>query len=364
MAHWARRAGHIRPDSTERRVGILAGYGNTSYGDYFIGLGMATAAFEAKLQPVILGRDSKLEAFRSAGIEAHGLPDRDHGLRDFSAVASQLSGFILGGGGLFEDRVDATASQTLAAGYAARAVYAKNHGIPTIIYGVGVEREPFALQQTEKILSQAFRGASSVAVRDRDSVEACRRFGVEAQLVIDPATIFLNSVRPEPSIESGTAGLIPFARRAWPRMSNPSEVEHARQDADWEIAAQRLAGYRRVIITPFHRSDLEYVDRIHNVLTSRVHKLEVEIADFTPENPGGVLGVLRKCEHILTMRYHGFMAAHFAGVPSIDVLGGSQKLRVTDALNREGLLGDMWDASRASKQIQSRLRQFDIYRSS
>ncbi|MBX4168023.1 polysaccharide pyruvyl transferase family protein [Rhodococcus sp. DMU2021] len=359
LARWARASGQPDVHLNGKRVGILAGYGNTSYGDYFIGLGMANETRAAGFTPVIIGRDSDMRAFLSNGIEVYALPDRDHGLDEFEDVATRVHALILGGGGLFEDRVDAVASQTLAAGYAARAVYAYNRGVPMAVHGVGIEREPYALRGTERLLRNALRAARMVSVRDADSVEACKRFGVDAQQAIDPAVIYLDSVRPPASVDEGTAAFIPFARRAWPNMSNPTEADHQRQDVDWAQAADRLTGYNRVLVTPFHRTDLNYVDRIVTALKVKSPGVDVNVVDFTPENPGVVLNALARCEHVLTMRYHGFMAAHFAGVPTIEVLGESQKLRVTNALNQQGVLQDAWNAERARKQLRATLGEVD-----
>ncbi|MCF8781349.1 polysaccharide pyruvyl transferase family protein [Rhodococcus ruber] len=358
LSTWSKAHLHRRSAQTGNRVGILAGYGNSSYGDYYIGLGLAEAARAAGLEPVILGRDSDMRAFTGDGIEAHSLRDRDRGLRAFATIANTLDFLVLGGGGLFEDRVDAPSSQLLAAGYAARALHAANRRIPMAVYGIGVETEPYLFHKTEKLLRHAMTAASSVAVRDSASVRACRRFNVTARQVIDPATIYLARKQPINSAQCAeTAAFIPFARRAWPNMTRPGPAEFASQRIDWEHAADRLKPYKKILVVPFHATDLNFTNQIAHVFRARLPRASVSIAQFSPESPNYALEILAQCGHALTMRYHGFMASHYAGVHTITTIGTSQKLQVTDALYKSHALAAHWNSEVATRQAVETLNQ-------
>lgn len=337
-----------------RTIAVLAGYGNTSYGDYFIGLGIAKSLTSAGCTPLILGRGDAMQAFE--GYRCMTIPDRATGLDTFTeSVLDQTDAFILGGGGLFEDRVDAALSQSLAAGYAARAVRAARAGIPVAVHGVGIETRPYAFKGVERLLRRLARHSRTVAVRDSDSLHAVSRFGVNGRQVIDPAVIALSDAAWPTVDRNGVAAFIPFARKAWPDMANPDAAAHARQDPDWEEAAQRLAPYRKVIIAPFHATDTAYTDRIASIIHRANPDTEVEVAPFTPSDPLAVLRVLNQCGSAITMRYHGFMAAYFAGIRDISIIGESQKLTVTDNLNQAGQLGSQWSAAQASADLNMTL---------
>lgn len=352
LSRWSRRG---RPDTDilmSDRIGILAGYGNTSYGDYFIGLGAAQACREAGTTPVILGRGQDMRAFTRAGIEAHTLPDRAEGLAEFARATRTLGGLILGGGGLFEDRVDAILSQSLAAGYACRARWgATVKGLPTAVHGVGIEEAPYRFRAVERALMAMIHNARTVAVRDEASVRACIRFGENARLVVDPAVIALSDARLAEVAPNGTVAFIPFARRAWPEMANPTAEAHRRQDIDWAAAAQRLAQFDQVVIVPFHETDLHYLDHISTAITRANPAASITVAPFTPDEPLAVLPLLHQCGSAVTMRYHGFMACHFAGIRDIVSIGDSQKLTVTRDHYTRGDLASIWSRGRAAADL-------------
>lgn len=355
LHQWARHAVPARSSEGSKRVGLLAGYGNTSYGDYFIGLGLAAAVHSAGHVPVILGRGSVMDAFAVAGIETADIGDRLDELESFDDQLSRLNGLILGGGGLFEDRTDHVLSQSLAAGYLARALRACNSGIPVAVYGVGLCGE-WAFGEVRRMLAEMLRKADYVAVRDETSARAARGLGATATTVVDPAAIelYANAVTLSVGTEDRTA-FIPFARRAWPHLDNPTPSAHALQDLDWVEAARRIRSRnaRQVTIVPFHSSDLSFTERISEILGGVVS--EVVIAPFTPTRPHDVLTTLSGCGHALTMRYHGFMASHFAGIRNIDVIGESQKLKATLALQSSGQLASTWSGLLAERQVHAAL---------
>lgn len=352
LAAWASRKPEQKTGETRRTVAVLAGYGNTSYGDYFIGLGTAKALKGQGFETLILGRGSDMRAFANAQVQALTIPDRAHGLRTFQAcITERADAFILGGGGIFEDRVDATLSQSLAAGYAARGIRAARTGIPVAVHGIGVEREPYASAGVERLLGRLMRAATTVSVRDSASVEAVARHGATAREVVDPAVIALSHAALPSVAPNGVAAFIPFARKAWPNMSHPDAAAHARQDPDWDHAAQTLGKYERVIIAPFHITDTAYTGRITDAIRRVNPATVVEVTPFTPENPLAVLPILHQCGAAVTMRYHGFMAAHFAGIRDIMVIGESQKLKVTDVLNKAGVLDAHWSKDQAELDI-------------
>ncbi|WP_423201588.1 polysaccharide pyruvyl transferase family protein [Gordonia hongkongensis] len=343
-----------------RRIGVLAGYGNTSYGDYYVGLGLAKALRELGFEPVILGRSGSLEAFRAHGFEAYCVGDRASNLAQFERIAREMDALLLGGGGLFEDRVDARQSQTLAAGYACRAIVASKLGLPLVVFGVGIEVEPYRYRTVEVLLRNALRRADRVCVRDRRSVEACRRFGIATTQVVDPAVNYLSSIRCDPDPDAALAGFIPFPRRVWPNPARPSRVQLASQDQDWLHVASALRGYSKVLICPFHRDDLLQLDAIARAFESVAPDTELVVVDFLPEMPGQVLAELRACSTVLTMRYHGFMASHFAGVRSIEVLGSSQKLTVTASAHADESLESWWNSTVALAHLQHALQASNI----
>jgi polysaccharide pyruvyl transferase WcaK-like protein len=327
-------------------VGILAGYGNSSYGDYFVGMGLCDAIEQVGLRAVVVARANELSAFGETRCVIAG--DRLDQLTAFAASNGRLfNALIVGGGGIFEDRVDAVLSQSLAAGYAARALWSVHSGLPVAVHGVGISPTPFRLRRTNMLLGELFRAAKRVGVRDHQSLLGARRFGVPADLVVDPAVISL-SMHPIPRRERTAAAFIPFARRAWPRCDAPTVEDHARQAHDWRTAAERLADAPKIVVVPFHSSDLNFVDQI-----AAEFDVPVEVAPFTPDAPHRVLTVLAGCSRAVTMRYHGFMASHFAGIRDIEIIGSSQKLVVTKMLHDRGELP--WDAVRAQRDVQDTL---------
>ncbi len=304
------------------------------------------------VDPVLLCRGDRTAVFTNAGFDAVVLPDRNDGFAGYESLVARYSAVVHGGGGIFEDRVDAVLSQTLAARYAARLLAAANLGVPTAVHAVGLETRRYAFASVERIIGDALRTARTVGLRDARSVDAARaRFGVDARLVTDPAVITLGKLRRPERAPNGRAAFMPFARLAWPHTGNPDAGTHARQDPDWERAAEFLGRFDEVVIVPFHSSDVGFVERIAEAIARRSRSTAVTAAPFTPDDPLAAVELLADCGSALTMRYHGFVAAYFAGIREIEVIGTSQKLSVTAELNRAGALAGLWDPAKAEREL-------------
>jgi polysaccharide pyruvyl transferase WcaK-like protein len=190
-------------------------------------------------------------------------------------------------------------------------------------------------------------------VRDLESVKGLEARGIEAKHVVDPAVIALGASKPSSSRDDGHYGFIPFAAQTWPFLQHPTQNGMRAQQAEWRECTDEILAHRprSVVIIPFTRTDTVHSTDIQAAIRERSPQLPVSIAEYQPADPFQALSTLSSCEGVITMRYHGFMASYFAGVPRIKAVGASQKLTVAQQLSSRDLLRIAWDPHKAKAEV-------------
>jgi polysaccharide pyruvyl transferase CsaB len=212
---------------------------------------------------------------------------------------------VLGGGGILKDEGLGLPLELLATTLAARILRR-----PVAILAVGVG--PFYSRVGRALVAITARLATTRSVRDGDSLAALRSMGVEATVVADP--VFSLAPIAPPAGEAATPTLLICAR---PWFHNPGQDSASMPrlvDALAAAVEDALGAKWRV--------------RLVSLYWPRDHELAVELARRTGDRAevddaamswDELLAAVAQSEAVLTMRFHGLVAAIVQRRPAIAI---------------------------------------------
>ncbi|KIL36738.1 polysaccharide pyruvyl transferase [Cohnella kolymensis] len=306
---------------------VISGYyGFRNSGDEAVLKSILTALEESALQtgvtvePVVLSADPEWTA-RQYGVEAvHRMK-----LAEVRQALSSSDGLISGGGSLLQD---ATGLGSIPY-YLGIMEMARWAGKPTFVYAQGIG--PVNRKLFQPFISRAFRRAAYLSVRDDESAQLLRRYGVGADridVVPDPVMGLplggAADVAP-PAAGEDTPPVVGVSVRFW---------RSDRADLDRTAAAlEALAGRHRVRLRflPFHQGSDEDASRY---VMERLGAA-AGLAELAPshEDPQLMLREVSRCALLIGMRLHSLIYAANRRVP---LLGISYDPKIDQFLHRLG----------------------------
>jgi polysaccharide pyruvyl transferase CsaB len=309
-----------------RRLVISGYYGFRNSGDEAVLKSILTALEEAAsqsgltVQPVVLSADPQWTS-KQYGVEA--VPRMK--LAEMRQALRNSDGLISGGGSLLQD---ATGLGSIPY-YLGVMEMARWAGKPTFVYAQGIG--PVNRKLFQPFIARAFKRAGYVSVRDEESAQLLRRYGVAADridVVPDPVMgLPLGSaadVAP-PAAGEDTLPVVGVSVRFW---------RSDRADLDRTAAAlEALAGRHRVRLRflPFHHGSDEDASR-YVMERLGAAAAQAELAD-AHEDPQQMLREVSRCALLIGMRLHSLIYAANQRVP---LVGISYDPKIDQFLHRLG----------------------------
>lgn len=284
--------------------------------------GMGNAGDEAILEAIIremreispampvtvMTRDPERTAKRFGVSAVHTL-----NIFGFMRAARKAALYVNGGGSLIQD---VTSRRSLWY-YLFTIRAAGKRGCRVMMYGCGIGPVLFEgdIRLTRRVLN---RYVDAITLREPDSLDLLRRFGVETPEIIlssDPAITL--SAAPDGDVDAVLADngadprgkYICFALRRWPGFN---------EKAPCFSAAARYA-YQKYGLTPLflsinHHNDSDAAEKVIEELEGTPYK-----ALPGPLPPPLAIGVMARMEIVVSMRLHGLIFAAGQGVPLVGV---------------------------------------------
>jgi polysaccharide pyruvyl transferase CsaB len=232
------------------------------------------------------------------------------------AAVRRSDAVVFGGGGLLQDET----SHFNLPYHLSRLWMAKAAGTPFV--GVGLGAYGLAGSAARRWVRSALRGHQGVTVRDAHSASLLSSIGVQD---VRTAADLVFSLAPRPVSKRDR---LVVSLRSWPRSSRtlPMSVRSRRDVAPTpmvnNIASQldrisKESGFE-VRFVAFHRGR---DDVLHQLIADRMRGTVSMVAP----HPHEILDEVGRASAVITMRYHGGVAAAMHGRPIV-FLGGSAKL--------------------------------------
>ncbi|MFA7277505.1 MAG: polysaccharide pyruvyl transferase family protein [Candidatus Gracilibacteria bacterium] len=229
--------------------------------------------------------------------------------------------FVIGGGGIFQDR-DSLNSKDLeifpAKGvtlYAQLFFLARQLGLPTLLLAQGIG--PIATSDASHIVRDVFSQATDISLRDEPSKLFLEKLGLNRPIIIAPDPIWHHSLRHNRDIPflkelSSSKKTLALMMRNWPNEGDWEDafVQSLNQYAseDWEFLWIPFQPSLRSTPT----SDIAMIDHLIEKLGSN-HKHIIYKYPVIED----VEAVLARCDAAIAMRLHGLILALKAGLPTI-----------------------------------------------
>ena len=294
-----------------RRIALAGWFGSDNLGDELI-LRALTVALRARgAEPVAISIDPE-HTRRHHGISSisHRHPQQ------FPALVRALRGVdgLAIAGGI----VQSETSPWNIPFHTSRVYAAAAAGCPAAAVGIGVGRVRGPVGRT--LARRALRGLNSLIVRDADSAEQLRAWGLHGAAVgADPVA----ALAPGPVEPQDTMCVIlrPPNRRGWRTSAAKSARFGDCDDADQMAQAIGTAAAASGLAPRFVAFQASRDDQRHQSVARR---LQMEAEVVTPDL-NNVLEEVGRSRLVITMRYHGAMAALLHGRPAV-VLNYSPKM--------------------------------------
>jgi polysaccharide pyruvyl transferase CsaB len=216
---------------------------------------------------------------------------------------------VLGGGGILKDEGLGLPLELLATTLAARILRR-----PVAILAVGVG--PFYSRVGRGLVALTARLATSRSVRDGDSLATLRSMGVEATVVADPVFSLAAVPAPEGRAADDPAGrTLLICVRPWFHNAghNPASMTRLVEALTAAVEDALRAEWRVRLVSLYWPRDHELAVELARRAGGRV---EVDDAPLSWEE---LLAAVAQSEAVLTMRFHGLVAAIVQRRPAIAI---------------------------------------------
>lgn len=227
--------------------------------------------------------------------------------RSVKRLMSQIKSsdaFVLGGGGLIHDRINAKSTWYHLAGPAMSRIFGKPCA------AVGQQIGPFYRKSTTTLVKYALKKAA-LTVRDQKSFDTAERLGLKPILSADLAFI-LNPDEPSKALSEQIKAL-PKPITVFCPGIDPRWTPTPGRSADILSHIQSQVGGSILFIPFFPERDDEYISQVLSVrnLKGLVLKSPISWQD--------AFGCFRLADYSLTMRLHAMIASAIAGIPTLPI---------------------------------------------
>lgn len=290
------------------RILVCGWIGSTNRGDDLIAAAVADLIRQEGGDPTVVTIDDTTDRLHGAPAVVHRRPLDTIGL--FSAARAH-DGLVFGGGGLIQDE---TGPLNLPF-HLSRLLVGRLNRLPWIGLALGVGD---VRRRTGRALVRAImRQSTALTVRDRGSRQRLHRLtGTEPVLGIDPVV----TIEPTPpAAEPVLAVALRPPNRPDQRRTADTALDPSLIDA-WAAAIDALAEAHELDVR-FVAWDPHHDTPVHEAVAARLRR------PSTLEEPEAdrIIGRMGASTLVLTMRYHGAVAAALTGRPAV-VLDYSPKM--------------------------------------
>jgi len=309
-----------------RRILIIGYFGDRNTGDEAVLTAMLGGLKASRINlEVIVPTYGSDPGWLEAAYGVTSFPFR-HIDRMFDSVeAADL--VLLGGGGLLHDIWHPRPETMLTSQHFGLSYYcgipwlAAQLGKPVMLYAVGVG--PLLFKEGEDLVRDVASVARVITVRDSASAELLRKLGVEASRVQVTADPTWQLVPPHEEVANrllARAGVSPGRRlgvavRNWNLGVDQSAWEKELLAGVEAFARKHSLG---VLFVPFQHGESGLQDDV-----GLARKLSAKLSDVRstvlehPRTPEELLGVIGKCDLMVSMRLHSFIFACKVGTPAV-----------------------------------------------
>jgi len=271
-------------------------------------------------------------------------------LSEIAPVLRRAKLFISGGGGLFQD----TSSASSVIYYAGLLCLAKALGTKTLIYAQGLG--PLKRAVSKFCTRMAFNLADGITLRDGQSMEMLKSWGLSGDLTEDPVWLLKPSALPQ-----SVAGQMADLKKEHKKLVALSLRQGGGFTAAHigELAAsldKSLPADTAVVALPLQKSlDLPALDAFaeaFGALGRRCHKLSFE--DLTL--PSQWLNLIGTFDLVVGMRLHSLIMALSSGVPVVGIAYDPKVTRVLSQFDQPNLHYTKGESPEATKRQEEWLK--------
>nr|WP_249277058.1 polysaccharide pyruvyl transferase family protein [Rhodococcus sp. 06-621-2] len=324
-----------RNSKSKPAIVLIGAYGNSNFGDDIVAVGISRSVRSFSFSGLtVIGRRENFELLKKDLPDARfvtcgdGLPGL---LKTFVSVPRGSGLAILGGGGLLEGRRNDVNVHRLVLEYVLKLTAARIRGYRVGVHGIGISSDFYSSRLVTYTVRRVLRSAAFVNVRDAKSLKACRSVGVEAALIMDPATTVFTDICTQVQTNPGRVAIVLLDHHRWPSFEKGSVETESKRSDDLASLARFMVDREnfgdRFSFFSFHESDKAILDDLltafaasggNSALVEHLERWSSCLEPFTD---------LMTCEHVYSMRFHPGLAARYAR-RDVKIVGDLQKLDV------------------------------------
>lgn len=258
-----------------------------------------------------------LSANPQATTQAFKVPAADRS--DYLGLVRKLTGarlLVSGGGGLFQD----TRSPGSVVFYGAHIVLAKALGARAVVYAQGVG--PLTSAAGRLLTKQFFKLCDAISVRDKQSQDLLKTWGLQSELTADPVWNLQPSA-PAPATQAAVAALLPGRDADHPLVGlsiRPSaNFSEKHNNGLLQALKAGLPPGTRLLLLPLQTTQDEPVLRRFLAGWQALGRQGAVLETNELSRPSQWIAILAQLDFLVSMRLHALIMALSTGVPSVGI---------------------------------------------
>ncbi len=292
------------------RIGISGSYGGMNLGDEAI-LQLIVAQIRDSL-------DAEITVFSRHPADTHErhqvdrvVDVRNLSVKEVQTPVAGLDLFILGGGGILYDRDIMM--------YLREVKIALDHGIPVMLYAIGVG--PLDNRSLHTEISEILNSVQVITVRDTDSQHLLESIGVEKDIHVTADPAFLLSAESIPDETLIEEHLTKERKVIAMSVREPGAAAPDLDESKYHMLLANAADYMvdrfgaDIIFIPTERKHLD-MQHSHAVISMMLKPQHAHVlkGEYTP---GELLSIMSHCHFAVGMRLHFLIFAALQNIPFV-----------------------------------------------